>query len=129
MSENGKEVEKEERISERDRWVAAVSYIPFLCFFSLWRSRDSSFVKFHASQGFLLFLAECVAIVLIVIFEFTIGRLRFMGIFLVGLFQLGTSLLALLMAVIGFVKALFGEYWHMPVFGDYRERIPGFHGE
>jgi len=129
MDDTQSNIKSEEKLGEKDRWVAAISYIPFLCFLSLWRSKESGFVKFHASQGFLLFLAECIALVLIIIFEFTIGRLRFLGIFLVGLFQLGTSMLALLLAVVGFVKALFGEYWHMPVLGEYRDKIPGFHGE
>mgnify|MGYP007109722126 CR=1 FL=1 len=54
------------------------------------------------------------------------GKIRFLGIFVVGLFQLGTGLIALLLAVIGFVKSLFGEYWHIPILGDHIDKVPGF---
>ena len=117
----------EEKIHERDRWIAAISYIPVACLYSLSRVKESNFIKFHASQGFLLFLAEVVAVVLTIILELTIGKIRFLGIFVVGLFQLGTALIALLLAVIGFVKSLFGEYWHIPVLSDHISKVPGLH--
>ncbi|HSG28041.1 MAG TPA: hypothetical protein VLA34_06135 [Candidatus Krumholzibacterium sp.] len=65
--------------------------------------------------------------VMTVILDLTIGRLRFIGVVIVGLIQLVAGLGALTLSVLGFVKALFGEYWHLPFLGDYRERIPGFH--
>ncbi len=113
--------------TERSRWVAAVSYIMFFCFLSLWQSRNDPFVKYHARQGFLLLLGECIILVMTIILDLTIGRLRFIGVVIVGLIQLVAGLGALTLSVLGFVKALFGEYWHLPFLGDYRERIPGFH--
>ncbi|MCK4538507.1 MAG: hypothetical protein KAV42_06895 [Candidatus Krumholzibacteria bacterium] len=115
--------------SERSRWIAALSYVGFLCFFSLWKSKNDPFVKYHARQGFLLLLGECIILIMTVILDLTIGRLRFIGVLIVGLIQLIAGLGALTLSVIGFVKALFGEYWHLPFFGDYREKIPGFHKE
>ena len=109
---------------ERARWIAAISYIPFVCFFSLGKGREDPFIKFHASQGFLLFVAEVVSLIFIVIFETTIGKIRFIGILIVGLLQLGIGLSALTVSVIGFIKALFGEYWHMPFLGEYRKNVP-----
>jgi len=41
------------------------------------------------------------------------------------LIQLAAGLGALTLSVVGFVKALFGEYWHLPYLGDYRDKIPG----
>ena len=113
--------------SERSRWTAALSYVGVLCFFSLWKSKNDPFVKYHARQGFLLLLGECIILIMTVILDLTIGRLRFIGVLIVGLIQLIAGLGALTLSVLGFVKALFGEYWHLPFFGDYRERIPGFH--
>ena len=113
--------------SERSRWVAAVSYLTFLCFFSLWRSKDDPFIKYHARQGVLLLLGECVVIVATIILEVTIGKLRLVGMLVIGMFRLAAGLGALTLSVVGFVKALFGEYWHLPFLGDYRERVPGLH--
>lgn len=110
--------------SDRSRWIAAVSYVVFLCFFSLWRAGNDPFIRYHARQGFLLFLAECVVIVLTIILDMTIGKLRFFGMVVIGLFQLIVGLGALTLSVLGFVKALFGEYWHLPFLGEYSERVP-----
>jgi fumarate reductase subunit D len=113
--------------SERSRWIAAASYLAFLCFFSLWRSKDDPFIRYHARQGFLLLLGECVVIVATLILEVTIGKLKLIGMLVIVLFRLVVGLGALTLSVVGFVKALFGEYWHLPFLGDYREKVPGLH--
>lgn len=110
--------------SEAERWIAAVGYLFFMCFFALWRSKDSSFVRFHARQAFLLFLSECVAFVFLVIIDNTIGRLPFLGLLIVVLFQIAVYLLALLLSVMGFVKSLFGERWEMPFLGEFGGKVP-----
>jgi uncharacterized membrane protein len=116
-----------EQPSDRSRWIAAVSYIAFICFFALWKSKHDDYVRYHARQGFLLLLAECVALVTIIVLELTIGRVRFIGFVVVLILQLVTGLGALTLSVVGFVKALFGEYWHMPMIGEYADRVPGLH--
>jgi len=110
--------------ADHERWYAAVGYLFFLCFLSLWKSRQSTFVRFHARQAFLLFLAECVAFIVLVVIDRTVGRLPFVGLIFVVIAQVFVYLAALFLSVTGFVKALFGELWHMPFFGPYRERIP-----
>jgi uncharacterized membrane protein len=110
--------------SEPDRWVAAIGYLFFLCFFSLWRSKDNPFIRFHSRQAFLLFLSEVVAFVLIVIIDKTVGRLPFLGLLIVILLQIAVYLVALMLSVMGFVKALFGERWEMPFLGPYSDKVP-----
>jgi uncharacterized membrane protein len=133
MDETGQTVQRtvEETAgpSERSRWIAASSYLTVLCFFALWRSKGDRFIRYHAGQGFLLLLAECIALVIALILETTIGKLKLVGLLVVVLFQLVAALGALTLSVVGFVKALFGEYWHLPLLGDYRDRVPGFHEE
>jgi uncharacterized membrane protein len=116
-----------EQPADRSRWTAAVSYLAFLCFFALWKSKNDDYVRYHARQGFLLLFVECVAIVTIIVLELTIGRVRFIGFMVVLILQLFTGLGALTLSVVGFVKALFGEYWHMPLIGEYADRVPGLH--
>lgn len=115
-----------ERASPADyeRWYAALGYLFFLCFLSLWKARESAFVRFHARQAFLLFLAECVAFLALVAVDRTVGRLPFVGLIVVVVAQVFVYLTALFLSVTGFVKALFGEYWEMPFFGPYREKVP-----
>ena len=116
-----------EQPTDRSRWISTLSYLAFLCFFSLWKSKHDDYVRYHARQGFLLLLAECVAVVTIIVLELTIGRVRFIGFVIVLILQLVTGLGALTLSVLGFVKALFGEYWHMPLIGEYADRVPGLH--
>ncbi len=123
VPEAGEETEPQSP-SDRSRWIAAVGYVLFLCFFSLCRAGRDPFIRFHARQAFLLFLAECVVIVMTIILDMTIGKLRFFGMVVIGLFQLIVGLGALTVSVLGFVKALFGEYWHLPFLGEYSERVP-----
>jgi uncharacterized membrane protein len=110
--------------SDHERWFAAVGYLFFLCFFSLWKGKESQFVRFHARQAFLLFLSEIVAFILLIIIDKTIGRLPFLGLLIVVLLQIGVYLVALMLSVMGFVKALFGERWEMPFFGPYSDKVP-----
>lgn len=110
--------------TDHERWFAAVGYLFFMCFFSLWKGKESAFVRFHARQAFLLFLSEIVAFVLLIIIDKTIGRLPFLGLLIVVLLQIGVYLIALMLSVMGFVKALFGERWEMPFFGPYSEKVP-----
>ncbi|MBN2185699.1 MAG: hypothetical protein JW746_10265 [Candidatus Krumholzibacteriota bacterium] len=113
--------------TDRARWISAISYLSFFCFISLWKSRGDDFIKYHARQGFLLLLAEVIILVLAKILDLSIGRLPFIGMLVVGLVQLVAGLGALTLSVLGFVKALFGEYWELPLLGEYRDRIPGLH--
>ncbi len=111
-------------LADHERWYAAIGYLFFLCFFSLWKGKDSDFVRFHSRQAFALFLAECVAFLLLIIIDHTLGRLPFLGLLIVILVQLAVYITALFLSVVGFVKALFGERWEMPFFHPHAEKIP-----
>jgi len=113
------------RPSDRARWIAAVGYIGFVCFFSLWSAKKDSFIRSHASQGVLLFVAECAGLLIGVILGATVGQIKIIGLVIVGLFELIAGLAALMLSLAGFVKALFGEDWRMPFLGEYRDRVPG----
>jgi uncharacterized membrane protein len=111
-------------LADYERWYAALAYVFVLCFLSLWKGGDSGFIRFHSRQGFLLFLAECVSLAAIIIVDQTIGRLPFLGLIIVIVLQIVVYLSALFFSVVGFVKALFGERWVMPLLGNYVDRVP-----
>ena len=111
-------------LADHERWYAAIGYLFFLCFVSLWRARESEFVRFHSRQAFLLFVAECVGLVVLVVVDQTVGRVPFLGLLVVILLQSVVYLSALFLSVTGFVKALFGERWVMPIFGSHSTRVP-----
>ena len=111
-------------LADHERWYAAIAYMFFFCFFSLWKAKESDYIRFHARQAFLLFMAECVSFLIIVIVDKTLGQLPFLGLLVVILLQIFVYLSALFFSVMGFVKALFGEKWLMPFFGTYSEKVP-----
>jgi uncharacterized membrane protein len=109
-------------LADSERWSAALGYVFLLCFYSLHKGRDSDFVRFHARQGVVLFVAECIALALILIVDKTIGRIPLLGLLVVIILPILFGLPALFLAVMGFVKAFFGERWRMPFLGKYAER-------
>ena len=111
-------------LADHERWYAAIGYLFFLCFFSLWKGKESTFIRFHARQAFLLFVAECVSFLAIVILDRTIGQLPFLGLLIIILVQIVVYIAALFLSVMGFVKALFGERWVLPFFGHYSDKVP-----
>jgi len=111
-------------LADHERWYAAISYLFFFCFFGLWKARESEFIRFHSRQAFLLFLAEVVSLLAIIILDQTLGRLPFLGLLVVILLQIVVYVVALFLSVMGFVNALFGEKWILPFFGHYSERVP-----
>lgn len=111
-------------LGDRERWYAAIAYVFAVCFVSLRKARDSDFVLFHARQGVILFLCECAALAAILLIDQTLGRIPLLGLVVVVALQLVVYCSALFLSVMGFVKALFGERWTMPMLGAYAGRIP-----
>ncbi len=104
--------------------LAAVAYLPALCFVGLLTAPDNRYVGFHARQGFLLFLVEVIAWIAVSVFEGSIGRIPVLG-FLVGAivrFTFGIGFLGL--TVYGVVKGATGEMARIPLLGDAIEKVP-----
>ncbi len=92
---------------ESNKRAAALSYIFVLCLIPLIFKRGSKFAQFHAKQGLVLFAAELAAS-LIVWFPF-IGQLIMVLLFII--------------AIMGVVKSLNGEYWKIPHIYDWSQKI------
>lgn len=109
---------------ESGRLLAAVAYLPALCFVGLMTAPENRYVGFHARQGFLLFLLEVVAWIAVAIFEGSIGRIPVLG-FLLGAairFSLGFAFLAA--TVYGVIKGATGEMARIPLLGEGIDKVP-----
>lgn len=94
-----------------DNLIAAISYLWILSIIILLVKKDSDYVKFHARQGVVLFAASVVfQIVSFVIF------------FIAPLIWL-LQLVILVAVIVGFIKALGGQRYKLPVVGDVAESI------
>lgn len=83
--------------------MAALSYVWILSVVMLIIKKDDEFVKFHAKQGLILFIASFVGVIPII----------------------GWAIwfVVVVLDIIGFIKALSGERFKLWVIGDIAEKI------
>lgn len=90
-----------------NKLMAALSYVGVLCLIPLLGMKNSRFAQENAKQGLLLFL---VWIAGSLVFWFPLfGWLAAIAVFVVN--------------VIAFLKCLQGEFWEIPLLGQYRSKI------
>ncbi len=106
------------------RLLAAASYILFLCFLPPLLQKDNNLAMHHARQGFLLFCFEIVLAIFISIVDHSIGRIPLIGFVINVVLNFAGWLAVLLVAVVGIIKASSGEYWKIPILGEYHGRVP-----
>lgn len=116
-----------ESISEREilsgRALAAVAYLPMLFLIGLLDAPRNRYVRFHARQGLVLFLAEIVAWIALAIYDGSVGRIPVIGLIFGAALRLVTGLTFLAAAVYGIAKALAGETVRIPFLGDLADRM------
>ncbi|MFA6392025.1 MAG: DUF4870 domain-containing protein [Patescibacteria group bacterium] len=105
--EEKKENQVDSKDIEENKLIAAIGYIWILCLIPLLLKKDSKFAQFHGKQGLVLFIIDIV------------GWLVFWIPVIGWLF--GVLILAL--SIIGFIKAISGEYWEMPVIGKFAKKF------
>jgi uncharacterized membrane protein len=116
-----------EPVSEREivtgRALAAVAYLPGLFLIGLLEAPKNRFVRFHARQGLVLFLAEAATGIALMIYDGSVGRIPVVGLVLGASLRLVAGLAFLAVAVYGIVKALSGEMLRIPFLGDVADRL------
>jgi len=112
------------QITIRDRWLGAVCYLSFFVFLPVLSSNKSKFLARHCRQGFALFFAEMVGLILVWVITGTIGQIPLLGFLVVILMWLAFVALFLPLTVLGFVRAMFGEEWRIPYLDELSDRVP-----
>lgn len=94
---------------ESHNLLAALSYLGILVVIPLWLvPSPNNFVRFHARQGLLVFIGVVLSIVASR-WVAVIGNMAW--------------LLFAILSVVGFIQALLGKWWKIPVLGDLAEKI------
>jgi len=83
------------KLSQEDRVWGAVSYFWILGLVALAARKDNDFIRFHANQGVFLFLVSLVGFI--------------------PVFGWLVSLAALILMIVGIIKAWQGEKWELPL--------------
>ena len=100
---------------EDNKVIAAIGYLWILCLVPLLAKKGSKFAQFHGKQGLVLTVVSIILWVVgfILVFIPIIGWLI--------LFVAWITIIVL--AVMGIIKSLNGEYWEMPILGEYAKKI------
>ena len=106
------------------RILAAVAYLPALCFVGFAAATDNRYVRFHARQGLLLFAVEVAAWVGLWIVDVSVGRIPFLGVVLVAATRLAVGLALLGVTAYGVANGASGEFARIPLLGDGIEKVP-----
>jgi uncharacterized membrane protein len=120
-------VPRNDSVSEREittgRVLAAVAYLPGLCFIGLLEAPRNRFVRFHARQGLVLLAAEIVGAVAIAIVDGSLGSIPVLGLIAGASLRLMLGVLFLAVTVYGILKGASGEMIRIPVLADLAERM------
>ena len=103
---------------EENKVLAAISYLGILVLIPLLMKKESKFVKEHAKQGLVLFIAEIVLWIVDLIFAFipVLGTIISILIWIV--------LVAIaIVSIIGLIYALQGKFWKIPLVYDWAQNF------
>jgi uncharacterized membrane protein len=110
--------------SDGSRLLAALAYVPFLCFIPYFIAPNDDFARFHARQGFLLLALTVVLGLALRVIEWSMAGIPVLGIVIITLARLSFGLTLLGLGVAGALKALLGERWPIPGFERFANRVP-----
>ncbi len=107
-----------------ESWLAAISYLPILCFIPYFFHGSRPYIAYHARQGVLLFLLELAGLLTYWTVKMTLGRIPFLGMVIMFLLSLAIILPVVALIILGFAKALTGEKGPLPWIGNWAEKVP-----
>jgi uncharacterized membrane protein len=92
---------------QENKLMAALSYLGILVFIPLFLAKKSAFAQEHAKQGVILL------------------AIHILGMFLFWIPVLGQILwiIVVIANIVALVKCLMGEFWEIPVLGQYRKMV------
>ncbi|MFP4472897.1 MAG: hypothetical protein ACLFPX_03375 [Candidatus Omnitrophota bacterium] len=88
---------------------ALLGYLSILCIFPLLFKKDDPFVLAHAKQGLVLFIGQVAMFILSIILPWVLVKVLVFFLFV--------------LAFIGIIKALMGQYVDLPIAADIADKI------
>lgn len=109
---------------EDGRILAAVAYLPALCFVGFAAAPTNRYVQFHARQGVILLGVEMAAWVGLWILDVSVGLIPFVGLLVTATARLAFGFLFLAVTIYGVAKGASGTFARIPFLGDGIEKVP-----
>jgi uncharacterized membrane protein len=110
--------------TDESRVLAALAYVPFLCFLPYFLAPRDEFARHHARQGFILLVLLVGLGLALRVIEWALAGLPVLGIVIITLARLSFGLTLLGLGLAGALKALVGERYFLPGLGHVAERVP-----
>ena len=115
--------EKTYEVKDEDKIMLILSYFGILCLVPLLSVKpDNEYVRWHAKQGFVLFIAEIILSVVSMISLSIFRYVPFLGI-LIELIWFIVWLGVLVLAIYAIVQALNGKMWRIPLLADFADKF------
>ncbi|MBI1908033.1 DUF4870 domain-containing protein [Candidatus Uhrbacteria bacterium] len=121
------------KVTDSEKALGAIAYLGPLFIVSYLAANGSKFVKFHAAQGLVLFIAAIVLRVAMGLLYMVMysGSSYGYGYGMMGMMWGGGGLMMIvnlvmfILAIVGIIKAIQSEMWEMPVLGAWAKKIVG----
>ena len=113
----------DEKVSDAERTLGAIAYVGPLWIITRCLRAGSDYCRFHARQGCMLFLVECIAAVLMVVVNSTIGRVPIFGPIVVAISGFAIWTAVFLISLGGVTNAAKGKTWRIPFLGHHAEML------
>lgn len=115
--------EKTYQVKDEDKAMLILSYLGILClipFFTV--SKENEYVRWHAKQGLVLFIAEIILIVALSIFSAIMTFAPF-AFFFANLVWFLVWLAVIVLSIYCMIQALKGIKWKIPLIIDFAEKL------
>ncbi len=111
------EINKED--IEKNKVMAALSYLGILVLIPIFAAKDSKFARYHANQGLVLFIVEVLYSAVYKVFSNVILAISWNLYFIVRILGI-VNILFLVLVIIGIVNAVNGRAKELPVIGKFK---------
>ncbi len=111
-------------VTDRSRLIAALAYVPTLCFLPYFVATDDDFARFHGRQAFLILFSAAVFGVAEQLAEWALGPLPVLGVVAQVIGRLAFALGLVLLSGLGALRALTGERRSLDWIARTAERLP-----
>ncbi|MEO0074580.1 MAG: hypothetical protein ABIK31_00515 [candidate division WOR-3 bacterium] len=120
--------------NERNKILAAVGYIPFLCFIPIFAARDDEYCQFHGKQSLVLFIAYIIISlflwVISLILRGLLGHIPIIGLVFkffgwISHNFIGTiiGIAYLILIILSIIYVILGHKWEIPIISKYAKSL------
>ena len=109
-------------MSDSNRVLAAIGYIPPLFFIPLFLSGEGELAKYHGKQALVLFGAAVITVLAFRFLQLILGWIKPIG----NVFWVLEGLLYIIyiaLSIVAAINAANGQFWRIPILGAYSDRL------